>query len=90
MENNVIISGFDEKLNENLVSVVRDVFMQELDLGVEEVDLFYIFNFFRLGEKDYMYKRKYLRFICIQFGYKIYKDKVMSRVRVLKEKKFYI
>lgn len=90
MENNVIISGLDEKPNENLASAVRDAFMQELDLGVEEVDSFHILNLFRLGEKDPTHKRKYPRPICIQFGYKTHKDKVMSRVRVLKEKKSHI
>lgn len=90
MINTVIISGLDEKPNKNLASLVRDAFMQKLDLGEEVVDSFPILNLFRLGKKDPMHMRKYPRPICIGFRYKTHRYKVMSKVEVLKKKRFCI
>ena len=57
MENNIIISGLDEKspehnYPENLPKIVRNMFVHELGLEKETADSLQINNLYRIGEKD--------------------------------------
>ncbi|XP_062577782.1 protein IMPACT homolog [Saccostrea cucullata] len=89
MENNIIISGLEEKSPErkspeNLANILRNVFMSEMGMEEATVNELRINKLFRMGEYDV--QRKFPRPICVQFSDKTQKDLVMKHIKVLKEK----
>ncbi|XP_062588958.1 uncharacterized protein LOC134250618, partial [Saccostrea cucullata] len=89
MENNIIISGLEEKSPErkspeNLASILRNVFISEMGMEEATVNEFRIKKLFCMGEYDV--QRKFPRPICVQFSDKNQKDLVMKHIKVLKEK----
>lgn len=90
MENNIIISGLEEKVTErrasdNLPNIIRNLFFTELEMKDADADNLQINKLFRMGDFDP--RRKYLRPVCVQFYDKSHKDLVMSRVKILKNKR---
>nr|XP_034331360.1 uncharacterized protein LOC105331972 [Crassostrea gigas] len=90
MENNIIISGLEEKVterrvSENLPNVIRNLFITELEMKDGDADNLQINKLFRMGDFDP--RRKYPRPICVQFYDKTNKDLIMSRVKILKNKR---
>ena len=90
MENNIIISGLKEKgpekkSPENLASIIRNVFISEMEMDQTSVDEFQINKLYRMGEYDA--HRRFPRPICVQFANKLQKDLVMKNIKVLKEKR---
>lgn len=89
LENNIIISGLEEKFTEsrtpeNLAKVIRNFFIHEMGIEEDSVDALQINTLYRMGEKDK--NRKYPRPVCVQFANKINKDTVMSKIKTLKDK----
>uniref|UniRef100_K1QFM4 IMPACT-like protein n=1 Tax=Magallana gigas TaxID=29159 RepID=K1QFM4_MAGGI len=84
MENNIIISGLEEKVterrvSENLPKVIRNLFITEFEMKDGDADNLQINNLFRTGDFDP--RRKYPRPVCVQFYDKTNKDFIMSRVQ---------
>lgn len=90
MENNIIISGLEEKVterraSENLPNVIRNLFITELEMKDADADILQINKLFRMGDFDP--RRIYPRPVCVRFYDKSHKDLVMSRVKILKNKR---
>ncbi|XP_062569456.1 uncharacterized protein LOC134231515 [Saccostrea cucullata] len=84
MENNIIISGLEEKgperkSPENLANILRNVFISEMEMEEATVNELRINKLFRMGEYDV--QRKFPRPICVQFSDKTQKDLQLYEVQ---------
>lgn len=85
MECNAIITGLNENQNENLPLLVQNFFMHDLEMQESELNNVGIIKLYR--QEDPKTNRKIPRPVFIQFANLHQKEKIMTRIPKLKEKK---